>query len=426
MRSLVRSTALAVFVLLQFMALGCDIGGDPTGSGGSSDPLECESYPLGEKRDPAALPSCCPEYGAAHCLPSDVVPAFFQDLVDTCSGGGFCVPDKFIESGGVYVPKDCVSLGQADGVCLSACVPQVAEFVDLLPTDVCDPDERCVPCVNPLDNTETGACLLRQNSCDVDLGAIGEDGETSPTQCPHEGPPLLDPATFPACGVDPESCSDASCVPTDLVPDSFRNQLAACDPTSLCVPNEFVRSAGNTIPESCASVAGFEGRCLSRCLPDVAAQADLLPQATCPSTHLCAPCYDPLSGAPTGACELSCDPGPQAATEKLESCCQIQGQDIGACIPPELAGDQADNLRQDTCSSDEFLCVPVAIAQETFVAQPCTASGLLGFGSGPGACLPGCLAGLGLTSRDDCPADYKCAPCKGPFGGDTGACDFLP
>ena len=60
-------------------------------------------------------------------------------------------------TGGVYEPKACTSIQGAEGVCLSGCIPQVQDVWGLLPQADCRDDERCVPCVNPIDGMESGA-----------------------------------------------------------------------------------------------------------------------------------------------------------------------------------------------------------------------------------------------------------------------------
>ena len=112
--------------------------------------------------DPSTLPSCgasvCADSPNAHCVPQDKVPANVAAQLAKCDdGASYCVPDPFIKSGGAP-PPTCKSLNGADGVCLSVCVPQVEQYESLLPQDVCAADERCAPCVNPLNNMSSGAC----------------------------------------------------------------------------------------------------------------------------------------------------------------------------------------------------------------------------------------------------------------------------
>ena len=89
---------------------------------------------------------------------ADKVPANVGAQLAKCSDGtSYCVPDAFIKSGGA-APPTCKSLNGADGVCLSVCVPQVEQYESLLPQDTCAADERCAPCINPLNNMPSGAC----------------------------------------------------------------------------------------------------------------------------------------------------------------------------------------------------------------------------------------------------------------------------
>jgi hypothetical protein len=243
-------------------------------------------------------------------------------------------------------------------------------------------------------------------------------------ECPHMGEPVLDPSGLPPCPM----CAGGHCVPNVLVPPESAASLADCDAESKCVPDLFIETGGNFIPDTCDSIAGFEGRCLSVCLPAVSDQVDLLPQSSCPPEHRCAPCYDPFTGEETGACAQSCDPGPVEPPGMFTECCTGRGSCIPASlIPPE----DADQLGQDTCASNMDKCVPDGFADDTFVAQPCdtgTIETIFGPEYGPGACLPDCIPAVDnlLIGQDDCADGYKCAPCLDPLSGDpSGACDFL-
>jgi hypothetical protein len=348
-----------------------------------------------------------------------VVPAELHNFLGACSGGGYCVPDPFIETGGVLEPAACTSLSGAAGVCMSGCVPQVKDYWGILPQDGCADDERCVPCVNPLDGTETGACDIAF-ACGDDPGGGGGGGGDGPV-CPHEGPPVIDPTTLPACQ------PGAHCVANALVPADLAPQLADCTgATAKCVPDEFIASGGNFIPTTCESVAGAEGRCLSTALPAVTEQAALLPQSTCEANHLCVPCFSPLDGSDTGACRLSCDPGPQEGPSQLPACCDTRG----TCVPVAAAGDQADRLGEDTCPADQGLvCAPNVFLNGPYTPPTCE-TGLIQFLFGDefaeGRCLPDCLPDVDnfLIGQDDCEDGMKCAPCLNPLTGEpSGACD---
>ncbi|HVV83964.1 MAG TPA: hypothetical protein VHE35_12905 [Kofleriaceae bacterium] len=399
-------------------AAGCDVGEvDPSTRGGGPHggrdlpTPQCDG-PFGAPQDPSELPACCTGFvGGAHCLPADDVPDVLRGRFATCDDGGTCVPDPFIATGGVYEPPSCTSIQGAAGVCLSGCIPEVQQAWDLLPQDGCYPDERCVPCTNPLDGTDTGACLLKY-TCDGGFG--GDDA------CPHTGPDVLDPSTLTSCG------PDAHCLTAVLVPDALRDRLADCpapDGDDKCVPDDFIRTGGNFIPDTCRSVGNVEGRCLSTVLPEIHAQANVLRQGTCDAGELCAPCYNPLDRTDTGACRLSCD-APAESPMGLPACCDGRG----TCVPASAAGDDADRLGADTCDEDAGLvCAPNVFLQPGFVPDTCdTGLGWLGDEYSDGRCLPDCLPGVDsfLLSRGSCDDGMKCAPClKPPFATDSGACD---
>lgn len=413
-------SSLSSIALLALIA-GCQVGDIGGGGGGGDDgpaaPL-CDG-PLGAPRDPADLPACCEDWvGGAHCLPSDVVPTDLHDFLGACAGGGFCVPDPFIETGGVFEPLTCTSLSGAAGVCLSGCIPQVKDYWGILPQDVCDDTERCIPCVNPLDGTETGACDIAY-SCEGGPGGGGDD----PAQpvCPHEGEPLIDPASLPAC--EP----GAHCLANALIPADLAPRLADCDAESKCVPDEFIATGGNFIPPTCESVAGAEGRCLNKALPEVADQAALLPQSTCAETQLCVPCFSPLDQTETGACRLSCDPGPTEGPSQLPACCEGRG----TCVPASAAGANADRLGEDVCPADQGLvCAPNVFLQPQGYTPAVCETGFIQFLFGEayaeGRCLPECLPDVDnfLIGQDGCEEGMKCAPCLNPLTGEpSGACD---
>ncbi len=251
-------------------------------------------------------------------------------------------------------------------------------------------------------------------------------------ECPYEGPPPLDVNSLEPC----PSCSagGAHCLPTSLVPAEFQGQLASCSGDQLCVPDTFIETTGKFIPDTCESVAGAEGRCLSPCLPQVAAQAANLPRSTCSAVELCVPCYDPQTGDPTGACELSCDPGPVEPPVLLPACCEDDGISYGTCVPKAAAGAQADRLGPDSCPQNggELVCAPNEyVENQNYQAPDCNdffRSFMFGSEFGPGKCLSKCIpevADAPLTGAGNCEAEnVNCVPCLNPLSGEsTGACD---
>lgn len=262
----------------------------------------------------------------------------------------------------------------------------------------------------------------------VSEAGVGDTSEPDdPTTCEHEGPPVIPPDLLPECPM----CAGARCVPEGAVPMDFRDQLSRCDADSLCVPDVFVATGGDFTAPTCRSVGEAEGRCLSVCLPQVAPEVDLLPQATCSETERCVPCYDPRTGESTGACNLSCDPGPAEAHTPVMTCCEERG----TCVPSSsVPAEFREQLGPDSCTADGLLCAPnVFIEDLSWTPPSCTATVLsltLGDEYGPGVCLPECLPALmGLTGvallRDGCDEGFKCAPCLDPTSGEpSGACDL--
>jgi len=106
--------------------------------------------------DPQYLIEC-----GDHCrsVPEFAVSESLQSRLAPTTPGMLCVPDRNITEGG-YVPKLCESLGRAEGRCLAVCIPAVAPNAQFLPRDVCWAGEVCVPCVNPISKTDTGACTI--------------------------------------------------------------------------------------------------------------------------------------------------------------------------------------------------------------------------------------------------------------------------
>ena len=399
--------------------IGCDAAAEPPVV------LTCPwSGP--EVVDPDRFPGCAPACGGAHCVPGSLVPSLLQPLLATCSGG-FCAPDDFIATAGNFRPKTCASIAGAEGRCLSTCLPDVADKIGLLPRDVCQSDERCVPCFDPTSSdptTETGAC---STTCD--------QPRQTPVilTCPWNGPPVIDPAKFPACG----ACGGMHCVPADMIPEDQRGLLAACT-GGFCAPDPIIATDNHWVPKSCTSVAGAEGRCLSACLPPIAAQAALLPQGSCSDGERCAPCFDPTSADPTkatGACGIACDV-PKDPPVTLT--CPWDGP---AVIDPNLLPSCAPACGGSHCLPAAFVpadqqallapcpggfCTPDPIIQSDNNFVPATCASVAGV---EGRCLSTCLpsvAGQPLLPRSTCGPSERCVPCYDPTSANwqdpTGAC----
>ena len=266
----------------------------------------------------------------------------------------------------------------------------------------------------------------------------GPAGCDDPNTCEYDlettcaGTPRAAPESFPAC---PQSicASGGHCVPSAAVPSDQLGMLASCGGSDVCVPDTFIERGGLLTAPSCTSIAGAEGRCLSTCLPAVADQAELLPSTGCGASEVCVPCFDVFDGSATGACEISCDPGPVAQAKVLPACCQEDGG--GTCVPTTLLdGAETDRLDDEECADlgmADAVCVPNVLLNAHLVGVPwspveCETGPLvqsLGLGS-EGGCLPECIPIVGIlpVTRQNCASGYKCVPCIDLTGDGTGAC----
>ncbi len=383
--------------------------------------------------DPAKFPkcACAAKGGAARCVPKDRVPSNVASQLETCGdqgGAGVCVPDPLVMSGG-KAPPTCKS-PFGDGRCMSVCVPEVAKNADLLGRgegDSCAEDERCAPCLNPLKNNEpTGVCEIGKAApaCDAKGSSTAPPGPAAPSvSCPYTGPAIVDVSKFAAA-----DCGDGMrCVPASLVPASAAAMLKTCA-AGLCAPEKSIAAGGQYLPKTCSALAGAEGRCLNKSIPQVDAQKAQLSRDTCDASELCTPCFSPLDGKETGACKtVSCD-APKQPAKTFTPCCNSQGTARAKCVPStSVPSSQQGNLDDDngTCQKGAELCVPNEMLQPNFKGPTCAGSTFL-TGDYTGVCLSDCLSfgfiqSLGI-SRGNCTKGFKCAPCTNPLtGSSTGA-----
>jgi hypothetical protein len=295
---------------------------------------------------------------------------------------------------------------------------------------------------------------LPYGGCGAQEPETGPGDGRPPQTCPYEGEtPFLDVEAFPecpdrACASLPAGARKAHCIPTVSVellelPDEVLVQLLPCDDasSSRCVPDVFGAYMLTKLPKTCHSMRGpdgepVEGRCMSRCLTQVAEMAAMLPKTSngeCDdTTELCAPCYDPRHGVPTPSCTVgtlpngdTCDT-PKEPPKVWERCCD----NGGTCLPDEVVPEaQAATLTQKECPAT-YKCAPqVAVDNPKWKPLECRTAVFLS----EGRCIPNCaLDGfknfiLGRGEETDefaiCAEDEKCAPCK-ILGTDTGACNL--
>lgn len=360
---------------------------DPeTGADTGACELSCDPGPAEAS---STLDACCGDTG--FCVAPESLGDEEQVLfgMDTCGDGLLCEPNAYADEG--HQPPSCTTGGSAEGRCLPACVPLVAERADSLAQDDCAEGLLCTPCFDARTGEATGACDIRGD----------EPAEAGPTAC----------------------CADAGvCVASALLSTEERSLYGAdgCADGALCALTAYADTSH--VAASCRSHADGEGRCLPSCLPLVAERADDLPAADCGAGELCAPCFDPLTGEATGACSVGSDEPAEAAT-LYAGCCDLGGTDRGRCIPPAALDTANDGLPQDTCATGET-CVPDPWAADpTATMTPCTTAGTTGSGAS-GACVPDCLASLfdaDVLAQSTCGSGEVCAPCM-DGGSDTGVC----
>jgi hypothetical protein len=406
----------------------------PKDSGNTTGGEECtESGGATTKptpEDPNKFPKCaCAKGGTARCIAKDKVPASSAKSLSTCDEGGpgYCVPDSLVKSGGA-APPTCKSIA-GEGRCMSLCVPRVADKAAVLNRgegNICGEDERCVPCLDPLDgNKPTGVCDIGKpvqstTSC-TNKGGTPGDGTTpgggtpsQPLSCPYTGPPVVDVTSFDSCG------DGARCVVDTLIPEGARAMLKKCStakaPSGLCAPEKSIAAGGQYLPKTCKSIASAEGRCLNVNIPAVESQKASLPQDLCDANERCTPCYSPIDGKETGACKsVTCD-SPKQAAVLFKGCCEKDNTLKGKCVPKSMIpAAQQEKLDDDDCVKDQELCAPNENLDPTYKAPACTASTFF-TGNYSGVCVSDCInfsfiENLG-TSRGSCAKNYTCVPCE--------------
>jgi hypothetical protein len=232
--------------------------------------------------------------------------------------------------------------------------------------------------------------------------------------CPWNGPAVINPSQLPSCSSG--TCSNAHCLPAAYVPAADKPQLKACGSganAGYCVPDTIITTAGDVKPPTCQPFDGQgEGRCMSTCLTSVESQASSLQQTSCSSGTLCAPCWDPFTGAATGACtSSSCDQPATPTPYKFPSCCPGSNPPA-TCVPSyEVPSSQQGSLAQNGCPS-QFLCVPdeyIPNLSASYQPQTCNYLGLFA-----GACVNSCaVSGISLASsgQGSCGSGHLCVSC---------------
>jgi hypothetical protein len=128
---------------------------------------------------------------------------------------------------------------------------------------VCDPDERCAPCINPQNGEDTKIC---------------EDVGVYETACTGGG------------GSNDELCCHGQgvCANQEAIPEDSRSDMEkdSCSGNKLCAPAALVDGH----PVKC-DVAGVEGVCLDYCFAKMMQGTARLMRGGCRATEVCLPCF---------------------------------------------------------------------------------------------------------------------------------------
>lgn len=197
--------------------------------------------------------------GKGHCY--DKTKVRITSLTE-CEGGDLCVPDKLLTANGGKLKSCTFFIGKAPGVCMSMLVKDIAEFASQLEEDVCDDDEKCAPCINPKDGSDTHIC----DPIGVHEGACtGGKGSRLPTCCHGAG----------------------VCMNESGVPDDKRESLSrdTCMSGKLCAPTAMVSNE----PDHC-NLYGIPGVCIDVCFAKMMSPAVKVARGQCRPTEVCLPC----------------------------------------------------------------------------------------------------------------------------------------
>ena len=199
--------------------------------------------------------------GKGHCY--DGAKTQLSNLPACDGSSDSCIPDKVLTANGSKLKSCTFFVGNKPGVCMSTMIADIKAHVNELQKDVCDDDERCAPCVDPRDGSDTHICDptgVYQDACKGGPGAQLQ-------QCCHHQGVCISPDAAPADQRD------------SLMPDVCKNG-------KMCAPASLVDGT----PKYC-SVFGDQGVCIDVCFAKMlggAAQKVL--RNECGPTESCLPC----------------------------------------------------------------------------------------------------------------------------------------
>jgi hypothetical protein len=260
--------------------------GEKTPGKSSSDPAASTCDAKMVKVDLSKLTAC--QGGKGHCYPKGKAGIFAAKYIACAAASDVCVPDEVLQAGGGKL-KTCKSVSGLAGACFTATLmPEIiARGGSALPRDVCDADQLCLPCTDPLsNNAPTGMCAaigVSAESCDGANagGASGTNGSATTTPAPAPSPPCCTTS----------GRSSGICIAEAAIPAAQRGDTKqdVCASANKCVPKAFVENK----PVKCSAGILGSGVCLDKCFDDMmstASEFGLLSRSTCASTEVCVPC----------------------------------------------------------------------------------------------------------------------------------------
>jgi hypothetical protein len=288
--------------------------------------------------------------------------------------------------------------------------------------------------------TGSGGGTSSGGAATTDAGGLYKCKVKEPGTAPDGG--LLDPggtlaAGAGCCGVY-GVCTAKADLSSDPAAASYGHSDCKASSNLFCAPKPSSQIPDGGVTPPCHIAFGtlnLEGRCLPKCFTLSNSNASQLNPGDCPTLAgvdlVCAPCYDPVSGTKTGACERNGD-APVDGKKQFAECGAFPadggGAKQGLCVPAALVaqtGADPTLVPQDTCGRGE-LCAPKnKVTNQGSCFQHCSST--LG---GPGACVPTYIvefgAGKGLSGtlgKVTCLDGETCTPCISPLNTmPTGAC----
>lgn len=205
----------------------------------------------------------CGKDGKSHCWAWSKVDVPKDQLEPCDDPAEACMPDKLLLAGGKKA-QECKFAGSEPGGCVPLAFKQVRDNANVLQKETCEEDERCAPCIDPRDNTESGACAeqgVHEQDC---VGGPGDQGDVQ-TCCAGLG-----------------VCLDEKAVPADSREDM---SSMGCSAGRLCAP----AAMADGKPKKCGTLAGLDGVCLAKCFAPMLQGMDGLSD-DCNAFEICLPC----------------------------------------------------------------------------------------------------------------------------------------